>query len=389
MVWSSVGRSTLTAASAGGCQWVLHCRRHSRTQPITLIHPQLCQGSAHRDSACLPYKSCMHAASARTYSLVVKACLGGINSANFTNFSISSAQVLYNTALPALCCCYCRRCLCQTKHCSQPVQQLSTGCYNFCRFALLEGGQTSSSCCSSQAQPAASREPLPARHVIDGFAAATADAKTSSSTPSVSASEAIAAQQQQQLQGSQTTRQSAEGLLSQALQQQQAQTHPTSSPCTHQQQQTAACEQDLAALALQQSSMQAVDAAGEESPAGAAAAAAAAAQDDLTEAAEEQLMLRDTTGTNSSSSSSSSTGHGGAASSTASILGSGSWGPCYLAMPADDPAHLGVWQLGGGGSSRSSSSSQRPLMLLQQSKGPDRPHRGQCMAVVLLQPQVG
>jgi hypothetical protein len=28
-------------------------------------------------------------------------------------------------------------------------------------------------------------------------------------------------------------------------------------------------------------------------------------------------------------------------------------------------------------------------MLLKQSKGPDRPHRGQCMAVVLLQPQVG
>jgi hypothetical protein len=67
-------------------------------------------------------------------------------------------------------------------------------------------------------------------------------------------------------------------------------------------------------------------------------------------------------------------------------------GPCYLALPCEDPAQLGIWQLGVGGagvpSSSSSSSRQKPHMVLTQNKGPQSPQRGQFMAVVLLQPQV-
>jgi hypothetical protein len=93
---------------------------------------------------------------------------------------------------------------------------------------------------------------------------------------------------------------------------------------------------------------------------------------DLTEAAEEQLVLGSSI-------------RGGAGSTPAA---SSTGGPCYLALPADEAATLGIWQLGLPGCSSSSSSQQQPVMLLQQTKSPGRPSRGLCMAVVLLQPQV-
>lgn len=245
------------------------------------------------------------------------------------------------------------------------MQQVESGCYNFCRFALLEPGQTSSSCRGGQQQqqvtgaaPHAKVQDEPAHEVgtvVDGFylsaeAAMLASGGTSSHN------------QQPQT-----------GLLSMQLKQQQ--------------QQDSICAQ-VSSLGLQEPL----------APHAAAGTASAAEEDaagDLTEAAEEQLMLRSTNspapcllsttttqaglGSNSTSSSSCNTSVLHAEAATA--------GPCYLALPCEDPAQLGISQLGVGGTS-SSSSEQKPHILLTQPKGPQQAQRGQFMAVVLLQPQV-
>jgi hypothetical protein len=103
---------------------------------------------------------------------------------------------------------------------------------------------------------------------------------------------------------------------------------------------------------------------------------------DLTEAAEESLMQRSGMTAAAAARCSSQEGEGAAAAESAT-----SSGPCLLALPAADAADVGVWQLGQQGSS--SSSSTRPDVLLQQQRSQDRPKHGLCMAVALLQPQVG
>jgi hypothetical protein len=235
--------------------------------------------------------------------------------------------------------------------CSQPVQQLLSGCYNFCRFALLEPGQTSSSCCCSQQpdRPSTVQQQAdePAQVVVDGF-----DSFTEPVPAAADAAVGIEGVCQSVQQQQQQSAAAAVGLLSQQLRQQQLPAQPGAHP--------------VAAAAEGRTP-------GETGP------------DDLTEAAEEQMMLRNAA-PSSSNYSSSTTGTStspGCLTSTAAAAG-----PCYLALPSDDPANLGIWQLGGEVAAAGAGGGQQPLMLLKQSKGPDRPHRGQCMAVVLLQPQV-
>lgn len=150
----------------------------------------------------------------------------------------------------------------------------------------------------------------------------------------------------------------AEGLLSQQLRQ-------TAARQQQQQQQEESLCQQVTDVSLHSQA--------------AAAAAGPEPDGDLTEDAEEQLMLRNAAAPSSSS-----------AEAIAGVAaGEGTtFGPCHLGLPLDDPGNLGIWQLGAGAAAAGAGSSQQPHMLLAQRKGPDRPHRGQCMAVVLLQPQV-
>ena len=258
--------------------------------------------------------------------------------------------------------------------CSDPVHELSTGCFNFCRFALLEPGQTCSSCCTKsqqQHQPSTATAQLR----VDGFPIEGPDA--SSSSPDAEGDPSRSSRRQQA---------APDGLLSQQLKQQQhsqeAVPHVLTQPQHPQQQRF---EDGTAAVQLESLTLQQPEAHGSQGASHAYAApanttAAAVGAGDLTEEAEEQLMCKAAAGCDSHSSSC-----GGAAAST-SCTNTASAGPCYLALPAGDPAHLGLWQLGtaGGGSQGSGV----PQVLLAQRKGAQQPHRGQCMAVVLLQPAV-
>ena len=269
--------------------------------------------------------------------------------------------------------------------CSQPVQQLASGCYNFCRFALLEPGQTSSTCCRSPLLPGTPQPTTaapPAQVIMDGFSVCMdTGAKTANRPAGSSSSDVAAGSQQQQAAPQQQQHQAAlTGLLSQQLKLQPQQL-PTSgaqhqSQCQQQESSQAQCD-DLQAEAAT---------AGGVGTSGAGRVQFSAADDkddDLTEAAEEQLMLG-----NPSSSSHTTTSARCSTNSSTSTHSSSGCGPCWLALPAADPAHLGIWQLGG--TAASASTSHQPLMLLQQAGSQQgQTHRGQCMAVVLLQPQVG
>lgn len=280
----------------------------------------------------------------------------------------------------------------------QPVQQLSSGSFNFCRFALLEPGQTSSSCYINT-RPAAytvtqERPCSRAEVVIEGFtnsssASALAAAGSNASTAAAASSNAggLVAVQEGGSSSSIGGPARKHGLLSMRLREQQ--------------------QQLVENLSLSGSNRGVVDGAAAAAATAAGAAAASAAHeddeggsgddDDLTEAAEEQLVLSTATGSDAAASSS---GCRPSAASTPSVAKGGS-GPCYLALPSEDAANVGVWQLSlcrGADSQHSSSSSinegggagshDGPVMLLKQTKSPDRPSRGLCMAVVLLQPRV-
>jgi hypothetical protein len=246
------------------------------------------------------------------------------------------------------------------------VLQLSSGCYNFCRFALLEPLQSSSSCCTPSQQPVrrsqAQQTHQPAQVLVDGFATDSAKPAADSNDNKAAGSVRNQAdsQQQHQLAAAAAVE---EGLLSQQFRQ-------TAASQQQQQQQESLCQQVTDLSVHSQAA----------TTTAAAAAEAPEPGEDLTEDAEEQLMLRNAAAPSSSNSE--------AATAFAAGEGAAS-GPCHLALPSDDAGNLGIWQLGAGASAAAGAgSSQRPQMLLAQRKGPDQPHRGQCMAVVLLQPQV-
>jgi hypothetical protein len=213
----------------------------------------------------------------------------------------------------------------------------------------------------------------PAQVVVDGFTAAAAAAAKEQGQLGRGV-EATGAGDRQQHASAQ------EGLLSRHLRQQQQQQEADEllQMQIGQQEQLAAegLSEQLAAAQLQEQQQHRdagprSEAAGTAGARAAAGAAAGASAGDLTEAEEEQLMLRNTAATS---------GRSPAAASNSSSSSS-SEGPCYLALPVQDPAQLGIWQLGASGNAQ-------PQVVLTQGKGSGQPERGQCMAVALLQPQV-
>lgn len=237
---------------------------------------------------------------------------------------------------------------------SLPLQEFSSGCYNFCRFALLEAGQTSSSCSVGQHSDVLHSPPaVPPVQTVEGFTA-------SQGTQLQEHSQETTPQKIDD--GSEKQSEPVEGLLSQQLQQQKD---------LHSAQGTPVCKQQQQGLV------------GHDTGHGATYVSV----DDLTEAAEELLVL----GTHSRAEGegcSSTTAQAHARVDSSNSRGGAcepQEGPCFLALPTAEPADCGIWQLD---SSAGPSSRDAALLLLKQRKGADRPHRGQCMAVVLLQPQV-
>lgn len=269
-----------------------------------------------------------------------------------------------SACLAACICCY-----------SEPVQVLSAGSYNFCRFALLQEGQTSSSCsmpATAAAAAANSSAPPAANPVIEGFQLSSSsrpagesatttcsgrchdDLQNYASTPPLqSGAHAAAAAAGDvaalQPQGHHDIR----GLLAQQLSKQNDLLGSNT-------------EQSVPGVAEDLSGLSHLDLSG---------------GPDLIEEAEESLVTQ-----------------AGAADSAAGPDSSNSTndvaaGPCLLALPTSDAADVGIWELGGqpgckaAGSTGGSTAGAGQVMLLKQQRS-QCPSHGLCMAVALLQPQV-
>eukprot|EP00879_Flechtneria_rotunda_P011832 GHRR01012359.1.p1 GENE.GHRR01012359.1~~GHRR01012359.1.p1 ORF type:complete len:382 (+),score=151.45 GHRR01012359.1:154-1299(+) len=275
----------------------------------------------------------------------------------------------------------------------EPLQVLAAGSYNFCRFALLQPGQTSSSCCrcindttASSTTPSSTMQAGTSStgyQVVQGFNIADA--------PILAAADAGNSehhlQQQQQWQQRQHHA-GAPGLLLQQLQLPQH-VHGLDLPAqVAQESVSASCTKTTADML---------------------------GGLDLTEDVEEQLVHRQGVGGNSSVAgiaganssrpgvqrccASSAAQEATAAAATADTAG---WqaganvsSNCFLALPSVDAADIGIWQLwqsgneaSGPAASRAGSIRQRPHVLLRQPRSGDKPIHGVCMALVLLQSQV-
>jgi len=249
--------------------------------------------------------------------------------------------------------------------CSQPVQVLAGGSYNFCRFALLQPGQTSSSCSTSPATVAASNAgqtgfglaPAVSFTQLEGFTipAAITDSCTAACTPGADAAMSV---QQQHLSMS---------LLSKQLQQHEQHWEPHCAWPGQQQQCSLHHQEHTQQFEGADLSEQAEEQLVNVPPMAAASGAAmAAATTNLTDDRLEQTA-------------SSGSSH------------------CVLALPSIDAANVGLWWLSqptapspaSGMNSCRDNPNMQPHIILQQHKTQDRATHGLCMAVGLCQPQVG